>query len=172
MLAKNIASYVTGWAVKRDTDAAPHLVNADDIAFLAELVAQQSGLAAEDAERNLQVVLEGWLLQRARGERPTRFNTGDFSAFIAFLPPAEPEPEPEPEPVDSSPAEEPVARVSTARKARHAPKVPSALSEAESSPKRAESSAKTRSKRLPREAPAHDLFAGLDFSRFHVENGV
>jgi len=166
MLAENIASYVTGWAVKRDTDAAPHLVNADDIAFLAELVAQQSGLAAEDAERNLQVVLEGWLLQRARGERPTCFNTGDFSAFIAFLPPAEPEP------VDSSPAEDPVARMSTARKARHAPEEPSALSEAETLPKRVESPAKTRSKRLPREAPAHDLFAGLDFSRFHVENGV
>lgn len=166
MLAENIASYVTGWAVKRDTDAAPHLVNADDIAFLAELVTQQSGLAAEDAERNLQEVLEGWLLQRARGERPTRFEAGDFSAFIGFLPPAVPVP------VDSSPAEEPVARVSTARKARHAQEEPSALSEAETLPKRAESPAKTRSKRLPSEAPAHDLFAGLDFSRFHVENGV
>ncbi|WP_122049560.1 hypothetical protein [Asaia bogorensis] len=173
MLAEYIAAYTKDWIVKRDTDASPHRITGDDIDFLTRLIAGQAGLSLDDALQNMRVTLDGWLTQRARGERPSGFGTADFEAFLGFLPSMQTSDEPE-RPDDSKNGDPSVvASPEMSRQAVESPvdAEPEAfLPEERRGEEMRDIPVPTR--RLPRESPAHDLFADLEFSRFHVEHGV
>jgi len=170
MLADYIAAYTKGWVVKRDTDASPRRIADEDVDFLTRLVTGQAGLAMDDALQNMRMTLDGWLTQRARGERPSGFDTVDFEALLAFLPSLQSSDDTGSPTI--SPGAENVSNV-----------LPEMVHEPVAAPVDHEAAAEGRegqgmreipipTRRLPRQEPAHDLFSNLEFSRFHVEHGV
>lgn len=185
MLREKIARHVDGWIVKRDTDNAPRRIAEADIADLTDLLNAQIGRSEEEASAVLLPVFSGWIVQRARGERPSVLNVDDARVFLAFLPEADTAPsvdvvQPEeiaPSVEDAQSGGSPGGHIASIhsddpspagageREAAHSDAMPVR-------PEHVRVLDATPQRPVVREMPAQYLFEGLDLARFHIEQGV
>ncbi|GBQ84061.1 hypothetical protein [Asaia krungthepensis] len=170
-----IARHVDGWIVKRDFDASPRRIEATDIDDLSAAIASCGLGARTEAEDRLSESLEGWVVQRARGERPSALNDADFATLLDL--------------VSTAPGDGDIV----GPEARHAvdPDVSGRTEGYDSHSGQAEehdamleresangmvpavdTPAKVSRHAAPRRLPEYNLMQGLELARFHIEQGV
>lgn len=156
-----IAKRVEGWVIKPADETAPRRISEQDITLLEQSLRAQSGQPRDVALGALISAFQGWIVQRARGERPCALGEDVFAPLLDLLPSAD-----QAAPAPASAHQE----VSSERSAADLP--------VESERQRVEAPAgpiveepktgATYSSRLERSASA----ANLDKALFHLEYGV
>ncbi|GAB6854489.1 hypothetical protein [Asaia astilbis] len=158
-----IAKHVEGWVIKPVNETAPRRISEQDITLLVQSLRAQSGQPRDVALGALISAFQGWIVQRARGERPSALGEDVFAPLLDLLPSAG---QAAPAPAPASAHQE----VSSERSAADLP-VESERQHVEApagpiveEPK----TGATYSSRLERSASA----ANLDKALFHLEYGV
>ncbi|WP_336945427.1 hypothetical protein [Asaia sp. HN010] len=81
-----VASHVEGWVIKTPSDPAPRRIAESDWLEIDRVLHGLSGRTAESALAELSEVLGGWLVQRAKGQRPSFLEEEDYLSLLALLP--------------------------------------------------------------------------------------
>lgn len=84
-----VASHVEGWVIKTPSDPAPRRIAESDWLEIDRVLRSLSGRDAESALTELSDVLGCWLVQRAKGQRPSLLEEADYLSLLALLPPSD-----------------------------------------------------------------------------------
>jgi len=170
-----IARHVDGWIVKRDLDASPRRIEATDIDDLSAAIASCGLGSRTEAENRLSESLAGWVVQRARGERPSALNDADFATLLDLVSTAsgdgdivDPEARHAVDPDVSGRTEGHDSHSGQAEELDAMLERQSANEMVPAIDTPAEVSRRAESRRLPE----YNLMEGLELARFHIEHGV
>jgi len=163
-----IEQHVGGWVIKRDTDNAPHRAGPEDITFLSRLLSEQGARSEAEAIEAVASALAGWLVQKARGERPSSLAEDDHLALIRLLPPVGMVEDGTADADLDTAALHPEADIGSGA-AVEIPDEPEIQSAAVHT---APDASASRPSLTPVPLPRYDLLEGHDMARFHLDHGI
>ncbi|WP_438382227.1 hypothetical protein ABHV46_00340 [Asaia sp. BMEF1] len=85
-VASHVESHVEGWVIKTPSDPAPRRIAESDWLQIDRVLCGQLGKRPETALAALNEVFAGWLVQRAKGQRPSVLDETDYLSLLALLP--------------------------------------------------------------------------------------